>query len=153
MAERVRPVLLGMNNPLHADPKYALFPHPPGCTGWRIWQMLRSRVPECTRGDYLETFDRRNLVNSVHWSAEQAREAAGQLKTALRGRVVVVLGTTVRIALGLPQVLIHPQEIEGVTWRQIPHPSGRNLFYNDEVNRSLVAMLLESLYREYHGCT
>jgi len=146
-----RPVLLGMNNPLHVDPKYALYPAPVGCTGYRIWQLLKSRVPEVTRIDYINTFDRRNLVDGVTWDAGMARENARRLSSLLRGRVAVTLGTTVRVALGLPELLIHPQEIDGVTWRQLPHPSGRNLWFNNETNRSLAAMLLESLYLEYKG--
>lgn len=141
-----RPVLLGMNNPLSSDPEHALYPHPPGCTGWRLWDMLQERVPGVTRGQYLRAFDRRNLVDGRSWSREQARTRAESLVLEMRGREVVVLGEDPRSALGLPKLLIEPQELWGATWRQIPHPSGRNLWYNEPEHRLMVAVLLEQLY-------
>jgi hypothetical protein len=141
-----RPVLLGMNNPLSSDPAHALYPHPPGCTGWRLWEMLNERVP-LSKTQYLRTFDRRNLVDKPKWSKQEARDRGRWLREFdLRGREVVVLGNEPRDALLLPPKLIEPQLIEGITWRQIPHPSGRNLWYNDPHNRMLVAVLLEQLY-------
>ena len=147
MSDR-RTILLGMNNPLSQDPEYALYPAPVGCTGWRIWQLLRRRVPDVTQFQYVRAFDRRNLVTG-EWTPRAARAAAIDFTLAARGRNVVVLGAAAAGALGLPMLLIHPQEIGGVTWRQLPHPSGRNRWYNEEANCDLAAMLLESLYREY----
>lgn len=141
-----RPVLLGMNNPLHSDPKFALYPHPPGCTGWRLWDMLNSRTP-LTKLQYLRAFDRRNLVDGQTWKRQEARDRARTLAGELHGREVVVLGGEPRDVLGLPPQLIEPIVAMGVTWRQIPHPSGRNLWYNEAENRMLVAVLLEQLYR------
>jgi hypothetical protein len=115
VSEDKRPVLVGMNNPVSSDPAHALFPHPPGCTGYRLWEMLKTRIPHVTRREYLDAFDRRNVVGHAVYNREEA-------------------------------LLLHPQENGGVSWRQIPHPSGRNLWFNDEQNRTLVAMLLEDLY-------
>jgi hypothetical protein len=145
-----RPVLLGMQNPLSVRPEHALFPHPVNCTGWRIWQMLKSRLPDVRRSDYLRTFDRRNILRGP-WDPLAARRAAPGLQSLLFGRTVVLLGDAPRQALDIPRLLLHPQHIGGVTWRQIPHPSGRCRFYNDPVQRELVAMLLESLYLEWRG--
>jgi hypothetical protein len=142
-----RPVLLGMNNPVSSDPAHALFPYPPGCTGWNLLEMLRERVPDITRSRYLRVFDRRNLVDGKTWSRTAARERGMWMQNALRGREVVVLGEDVRRVIGLDKLLIEPQVKNGITWRQIPHPSGRNLWYNDPQNRMLVAVLLEQLYR------
>jgi hypothetical protein len=141
-----RPVLLGMNNPLSVRLEHALYPHPPGCTGWRIWKMLEE-VTGATRLEYVRAFDRVNLVTGA-WSAEAAVLAGEALRARWRGRVVVVLGDQPRRALGLPRLFLHPQTtLDGVTWRQIPHPSGRNHFYNDAGARALVGQMLAELYR------
>lgn len=140
----MRPVLLGMNNPQSQRPEHALFPHPPGCTGHRLWQMLNERTG-CTRRQYLDAFERRNMLTGP-WNMQRAKLVAPQLVEMFQGRVVVVLGSQPRRALGLEECLIHPVERDGVTWRQIPHPSGLNRWYNDETNRRLVAMMLEDLY-------
>jgi len=143
-----RPVLVGMNNPLSSEPAHALFPHPAGCTGHRLYEMLKSRVPHVTRREYLDVFDRRNVVSAMSYDREEARLGASRLYLEFfgSGRTVVLLGAETVAAFGLPRLLLHPQENGGCTWRQIPHPSGRNLWFNDEKNRTLVAMLLEDLY-------
>jgi hypothetical protein len=140
-----RPVLLGMNNPLSSEPKHALYPSPPGCTGWRIWNMLNEKTG-CSKSQYLRAFDRRNLVSGRVWSRGEAAEAARVFTDEMVGREVVVLGEEPRRALGLDKLLIHPQVVFGVTWRQLPHPSGRNPWYNDADCRALAATLLAELY-------
>jgi hypothetical protein len=146
-------VLLGMNNPVSSAPQHALYPHPPGCTGWNLWNMLQERVPGLAKTQYLRAFDRRNLVDGKKWNRAQARERGEQLKSQLVGREIVTLGEDVRRVLGLESRLIEPQTMYGATWRCIPHPSGRNLWYNDPQNRMLVAVLLEQLYRSVHVST
>ena len=148
MAQDNRPVLIGMNNPVSSDPKHALYPYPPGCTGHRLLEMLQDRVPSATRGQYLDRFDRRNLVPHKTFSATIAAKHAAEIEQEFwgSGRTVVLLGLDVVKAFRHPRSLIHPQLIGGTTWRQIPHPSGRNLWYNDASNRQLVAMLLEDLF-------
>lgn len=144
----MRPVLLGMNNPLSQRPEHALFPRPSGCTGNRLLRLLQRRVPEATERDYLRAFDRRNLLVGA-WSNARAREAARDLSVPLAGRTVVVLGGAVRRALGLPEQLVHPVEMDGVTWRQLPHPSGLNHWYNSEECKDVAALLLEELYLQW----
>lgn len=143
-----RPVLIGMNNPVSSDPKHALFPAPEGCTGHRLYEMLRGRLPDVTRKSYLDRFDRRNVVAGKVWNAASAREGAAALEREFwgSGRTIVLLGLDTVKAFGHPRSLIHPAIIGGATWRQIPHPSGRNLWYNDATNLALVACLLEDLY-------
>jgi hypothetical protein len=145
-----RPILLGMNNPLSDEPRHALAPYPENSAGWRLWQMLRVRRPDLLRADYLRAFDRRNLVAGREWCAAQARAAAHSftLGDSCRGRTILVLGEDVRRALGLPRQLIHPQEVCGASWRQLPHPSGRNLWYNHPTHRLLAGLLLEELYEQ-----
>lgn len=134
-----------MNNPLSQEPEHALFPYPPGCTGWRLYDMLQEACPGVLKHQYLATFDRRNLVVG-DWSVRAARLGARAMYASLCGREVVVLGNGPRDAFGLKPLLLHPQLIAGITWRQLPHPSGRNLWYNDRANRALAAALLAELY-------
>jgi hypothetical protein len=144
----MRPVLIGMNNPISSAPEHALFPYPPGCTGHRLLEMLQSRVPGATRREYLARFDRRNVVYGPLFDKQIARDGAAGLYSEFfgSGRTIVLLGADTAAAFGIPRLLIHPQIIGGSTWRQIPHPSGRNLWFNDKQNRLLVAMLLEDLF-------
>ncbi len=121
--------------------------------------MLRERTG-ARRGQYLDAFERRNLVTGLEWNRPAARARACEIVQELQGsgRVVVLLGRSVQEAfnyampgaLPLPPLLVHPQESCGCTWRQIPHPSGRNLWYNDPENKKVVELLMEELYVEYH---
>lgn len=149
----MRPVLIGMNNPVSQAPGHELYPHPDGCTGHRLWSMLRERLPHVSRRDYLDSFDRRNLVTGAVFYRAEARAAAERTYAELwgSGRTVVLLGEQVRRAFGHPRLLLHPQENGGCTWRQLPHPSGRNLWYNDPQHRKLAGVLMEELYVAYTG--
>lgn len=149
----MKPVILGMNNPLSDDPRHALYPAPVNCTGWRLWRMLNARTG-ANRSQYLEAFDRLNILHARSWNTSQAREAAEAIIILLQGRTVVVLGAQPVAALRLPVLLVKPQEVHGVTWRQVPHPSGRNPWYNVPENRAMVELLLEELYmKEKSRCT
>lgn len=152
----MRPIILGMNNPVSSRPEHALFPYPPGCTGARLLKLLRRRVPDATRQEYLAAFDRRNLLSKLIWSREDAREAADQFLEVsgpeLIGRTVLVLGREVASLLGLEEQLVYPLERHGAVWRQLPHPSGRNHWYNNDVCAELAAMLLEELYEQGRRC-
>lgn len=93
--------------------------------------------------DYLELFDRRNLLTSME---DDPHEAAVRFKNTLsKGDQIVLLGEAVRRSLDLPKMLIHPLTVDGITYRQIPHPSGRNRFYNDPALKFLVGDMLRSL--------
>ena len=148
----LRPVLIGMNNPLSDQDGHQLYPHPEGCTGHRLWMMLHERLPQVGRRQYLDTFERRNLVTGVHWSTPLGRQSAARMSAEFwgSGRTIVVLGEDVRRCFGLPKLLVEPLVVDGCTWRQLPHPSGRNLWYNDAKNRKLAGLLLEELYAAYH---
>lgn len=149
-----KPLLIGMNNPVSTERGHELFPAPEGCTGHRLWRMLHERT-SATRMSYLESFERRNLVRSAIYSATVARLNAREIYRELEstGRTIVLLGRSVQVAFNIPPLLVHPQVIGGCTWRQIPHPSGRNLWYNDKKNVKVVELLLEELYRAYHKQT
>lgn len=145
----MRVIILGMNNPLSEDPRHALAPYPAGSAGHRLWRLLADRRPGLLRMDYMARFDRRNLVPGKKWIARGAALLGAALARELadKGRVVLVLGEEPRVALGLEKQLIHPfVGLGGTVWRQLPHPSGRCLWYNDPANRLLAGMLLEELY-------
>lgn len=132
-------VLLGHDNPRSADPAHALYPSPPNCAGARLWRCLAD-VGGHTRGQYARGFDRRNLFA---WPGGVA-----QFAPPARGGTVVVLGQQVSRALGLGPQLVAPQQRAGVTYRVLPHPSGRNPWYNDEMHRLVAGLLLEELIDE-----
>lgn len=143
-----RPVIIGMNNPVSDDPGHALFPLPPGCTGHRLYEMLRAEMG-ATQREYLHVFDRRNLVIG-EWRLGHARENAALLLPSLAGRHVVLLGREVVKAFQLPRMQAGAVHRAGdATFYQLPHPSGRNPWYNAEENRRIASELLGRLYREY----
>lgn len=150
------PVIVGMNNPLSDDPRYALYPYPDGSAGHRLYEML-SETTGALRVNYLRAFERVNLVESRTWSAAAARAAAGPLLEKFVGRTLVLLGQDVAQALNIPaatpwlaprrvQVSLVPRVV--TTLYKMPHPSGRNRWYNVEDNRRAAAEFLARLYRE-----
>lgn len=157
----MRPVLLGMNNPVSVTPSKALYPLPSGCTGNRLWRMLHDRTG-ASMTQYRNAFERRNVLTG-EWDTRKARQALLGVPMAtascyeewygtigeFRGREVVCLGTEIRDILDLDHTWVLPQERHGATWRPIPHPSGRNHWYNDADNRETVAVLLEELYNKW----
>lgn len=153
-----RPTLVGMNNPLSGDPEHALFPHPPGCTGHRIWSMLHD-YRGVRRSEYTETFDRVNVLGDREWSASRARAAAAGMLQVLAGRQhVVLLGAApvaaLRVAPCLPGHWAQhrdPEMSAAVRYTCLPHPSGRCRWYNDHDNRQLARELLWQLYSEWQA--
>lgn len=169
-----RPTLVGMNNPLSDRPEMALWPSPPGCTGWRIWKMLEDHGGVGPQ-DYVEAFDRVNILNSQEFSARRARAAAADLLRRLGGRTrVVVLGAAPLAALRLPPLQpghwhqfwrvppapeptahgpkpIDPEAMAArlIRYTCLPHPSGRCRWYNDHDNRRLARHLLWDLWTEW----
>lgn len=133
-------VLLGMTNPYLGR---ALAPHPPGCAGWRLQQMSG-----LTREDYERGFDKMNLLRG-RWSRSAARRAGSKMVARLCGRTVVVLGAETWRALAVgprPEpgaaLVLSEDKITTTTWHYLPHPSGRNLWYNDSKNRAVALRLI-----------
>ena len=159
----MRPLLIGMCNPLSDDPECDLYPYPEGSAGWRLWQML----PEgTTRAGYLRAFDRRNLLRARVWNQPAARAAVKDLLPALEGRMVIILGTQVRAAFGLLAVkplqlarAVVPivastsssQQFCTFEWAAVPHPSGRNRWYNEPGRRAEVGAFLMELVSRCAG--
>ena len=104
--------------------------HPEGgrtSTADRLRVMLSMSVEE-----YAQSFRRANILDSPPWDAHRARVHGQRLRRAVRGRALV-LGRDAWTALGLPDWSQWFETHECFTL--IPHPSGRNLFYNDRENR------------------
>jgi len=151
-----KPLLVGMNNPQGNVP---LFPHPPGCTGWRIWQMIKGQTG-ARRGEYMNTFDRVNLLDSPVWNARAARANREAILRQMEGRTAVLLGRAVPACLGLPATLagvwyVTPNpddQTKDTRWCFLPHPSGLNRWYNDPENLKMASELLSDLFTAYrHG--
>lgn len=153
-----RPVLLAMNNPQSILPEHALYPHPEGVAGHRLYEMLRDSAAEqglpVSRVNYLERFDRRNLLNALQWNTAEAYRRAGVVLEAVRGRNVIVLGVRTLRALRLSRP---GGSSTWGRWRRVdrldlnycllPHPSGRCREYNDPDMRRKTGDLLLKLYR------
>ncbi len=126
MGERV--LLIGESNPYGSDPRFALYPEPPGCAGARLCAILGY-----TKREYLRLFDRCNLLSGPRWSAPEARRAAEALDVDYR----VLLGARVAAAHGLTFEPFCNVQDNGLgdcyAWRgvMLPHPSGRSRLWND----------------------
>ena len=150
----MKPVIIGMNNPYGADPRFALYPLPVGSAGGRLYGMLQEATG-IGRQAYLETFERVNLVDGP-WKAAAARERAAQLRPWLIGRHVILLGRAVQAAFGIDAdplaevvrtISVIPR-FETV-YHAVPHPSGRNLWYNNPANREAAKALLARVHDDY----
>lgn len=143
-ADPPRPILLGLHNPLSADPDRALWPDPPGCSGWRLWQMSG-----LDREVWLAAYRRMNLMDGREWDKDAAEAKFPEVLEAIRAApVTVVLGHQVRKFLELPQaewILPQYEEFRGFWWRFLPHPSGRTQTYNDPIFRAATRLLLQEL--------
>lgn len=125
--EGCRVLLFGENNPYGADPEFALYCDPPGCSGWRLRHILG-----LSEDQYLG-LHRANLC-SGDWSKKQARERAFELLSpAAPWNVIVLLGRKVAetyeklVFDGAPLVAFSSRTgCPGITLVALPHPSGRN---------------------------
>lgn len=142
----MKPVLLGMNNPVSSDPEHALYPYPSTCTGARLM-----KFSELDKRTYLTAFERRNVLDGQEWSARAARERAPSLREELRGRTVVLLGAPVNSVMrgGTPHELAGPfvwtPDGHGGWMAKVPHPSGLNHFFNNHLHRELLAIFMAEL--------
>jgi uracil DNA glycosylase superfamily protein len=122
-------LLLGEANPHGSNPRYALYPEPVGCSGWRLCHLvmgLRSQT-------YLDWFIRANVFPSPpeRWSRRAARLAAREVLAQQFGnyrndRIVVVLGRKVAAACGVDVGTRDYQESDGYKFLFLPHPSSLN---------------------------
>lgn len=126
-----------------------VFPFPPTSAGGRLLAM--SGIPA---EEYLRRLARRNLLKSCPvngWrKAERvaAQDAAREIYEEARGGRIVLLGANVARAfrpftVDVAQETCRPAKTAcGTEWLLLPHPSGRNPFYNAMSNRATVSDLL-----------
>lgn len=161
-----KPIIVGLHNPYSPDVDDALVPYPDTSAGGRMFSMLNKLEVEAMgskafaasrhKSIYVKSLDRRNLLDGVlpgsGTDKALARTKANEmLLTFPEDATVVMLGLGVfdafNACLGgqLETMLIHPQVVDGITWRLLPHPSGRSTAYNSLVNRTLAGMLLANV--------
>lgn len=148
-----RLIIIGLSNP-HSDlAEEALAPFPERSSGWRLAKMA-SDACNVDFVTYMHQTDRRNLlkhdqIGKENTSARAKISARWMLKFQIpKDSEVVLLGHDVfeafspHLSKPLERTLIHPQVIDGITWRWLPHPSGRSRHYNDPSMRALAGMLI-----------
>lgn len=144
-----RPCIVGYNNPRSADPEQALYPHDRGAAGHRLWRMVHAAcgVPVAA---WLAGTRRVNLVDDTVLPSghqELASDAAAVLVDMVAAPCYVLLGADVARAFG--------HRAEPFVWDgsciMIPHPSGRNHFYNDTANRLATGVLLSEILEHCHA--
>jgi uracil-DNA glycosylase len=142
-----RVLLVGEVNPYGADPRMALYHLPRGASGDRLREILG--LDDATYGLHL------SMVNlcAGRWSTRAARDLAGRLLAARPEQVFVLLGARVRDALDGPSFLEHELRwVDGgarsKTLLSLPHPSGRNLLWNDPAARGRAREALRQLAPE-----
>lgn len=147
---RHRPIILGMCQP--HDEAEPLDPRISGSTGERLLRLLNTRL-DVTADRFREVFDRRNVLSGSDWDAARAKLQFDSVLAGLAGgdRLVVVLGSAVRVILDLPPTevgswAISPHEKSRFFYTCLPHASGRCRWYNDPTNRRTAALLLQQLY-------
>lgn len=122
-----RILFCGEDNPYGADPQFALYCYPPGCSGYRLWRILG-----LSQHQYL-ALHRTNLCDGA-WSKSRAKARALELLTPTAPwQVMVLLGRKVtetfeKVALdGAPFAAFSTKTCcPGMTLVSLPHPSGRN---------------------------
>lgn len=147
----MKPLLVGESNPYGSDPVFALYPLPEGASGARLAGILG-----LTRGAYLRSFERINLLTGDRWSIPWAVEVASRLHRERDIRQpFVLLGRRVAEAFRLAgRAPRRTKFIEAgddpSRWRTVvllPHPSGRCRVWSDRPEavgqaRALVLALL-----------
>ncbi len=153
----MRTLLIGLDNPYSRNASHALLPMPDGATGNKIVQLIDEAMDaDYSPRQYLRDFARINL-----YPGETARSGKGATSTdRLLARLcmilianarysgVVLFGKRVQVAFG--DFVTFDTEtdvkiVDDATFYALPHPSGRNRWYNQATNREHAARILESL--------
>lgn len=124
----MKPVLVGESNPVDGDPRYALWPRPPGCAGARLAALLN-----LTAREYLAAFDRVNLMPEGRWPAVAWRESAAALTVRYPAVPIIMLGGVVARAFGRSSQALWTMDGRFV---RVPHPSGRCREWHDPASAS-----------------
>lgn len=144
-----RILLVGEDNPLSVEPEFALYCYPPGCAGYRLRRILG--LPQ---HQYL-ALHRKNLCVGG-WSTAQARRNAQELLSPHSPwDVLVLLGRKVTDAVqraAMIDAAIEPFSTRvccpGRTLVSLPHPSGRNLVWNQPWARDRARQILREVAPE-----
>ena len=134
------PLLIGQAPGPNTDPALPLFPVPWTSAGGRLVQFMG-----ITRGHYLMAFDRINLLQTFpgkhkrddKFPMRDAKIAARAIRPLLEDRVVILIGRNVAEAFEL-KIEFHewvPVLPFCKTLAVVPHPSGRNHWYNSQENK------------------
>lgn len=149
-------LLIGQAPGPNTLPGLPLHPHPRTSAGGRLAEQM-GLTPE----DYIRYFQRINLLNKFpgrhkrddKFPLAKAKAAAEAIRPLLVGRKVVLVGRNVATAFGLG--------LEFFTWGSypalpamelfdvavVPHPSGRNHWYNKPENRQQASEFWSQLLR------
>ena len=148
-------LLVGEDNPLSTDPVYALWNAPEGCSGHRLQSLILG-----VREEVYQSIWRTNLCVGK-WSTPDAKRRARDILEGIEGApwtTIVLLGAKVAkafefplpafshtIVRRLPDRVVHEvrraSEGDGVGENEahmiyLPHPSGRNLIWNNHNRRN-----------------
>jgi len=145
-------LIVGLDNPQSSDPRYALFPHPSGCAGHRLMNMMMEVSDSLTRRMYIAV-PKSNLFPCGRIPTKGRKGhmtvAAAVLVASLSGtdKKVVLLGNEVRNAVlgesfGKKWPPAKFAVMHGGNYAWIPHPSGRNPYYNNERKRKKIGRFL-----------
>ena len=136
-----RCVIIGAANHLSYRDKDALEPYTPSGAGERLWDMV-NLVHSVSKRDYVKAFTFVNLVPRGRWDAVKARELGPAMIDFVGSRHALVLGRDVWKALGFSPVRWFSRVTLMSSWTLLPHPSGRNRLYNEELMRRRVGKIL-----------
>lgn len=124
-------------HPGHNPEVHALYPYPPGCSGHRLWRMtglLVSRYISIPRRNVIPRYPGRQGGGDA-FPMREARRYAEQMLPMIEDHSVVFVGKGVAEAFGRKGEWCRWYEGSLYDWAILPHPSGRNRWYNDQKNR------------------
>ncbi len=142
-------IVVGMNDPTFANPRLALHPRFFNSAGRRLWQM--SGVP---MKDWMKNVERKNVLSKRDWNNRDAKNSGARLRRKLdkKDDTVFVLGRLAWIALKLPVKSLWLSSFDK-KYILLPHPSGKNLVYNDPAVRKSVGFVLQyHVYEKDRSC-
>ena len=164
-----KPLLIGQAPGPNTDPDLPLYPLPSTSAGGRLCAMMG-----LSRVQYFTLLDRMNLLaffpgrhkRDDKFPVRDARIIAQSVRQLLKGRTVVMVGRCVAEAFDLPKQPFFewceiqvgrrlPMSSRNVMVRTVivPHPSGRNHWYNNPENRRRVSLFWEEFRKNELGVT
>ena len=155
--DRPAPMVVGQCPGREIPISWALFPYPTNSAGYRLWRMCQEAVApdRFFRADYLRTFRRVNVMNhpvefAKHRVPRERKAALLRRFASEQVSTVIILGYTVaeKLDLGRPS-LCSATSGGAFSFTVIPHPSGRNPWYEYEANRARVVDFLGNVIERY----